>query len=98
MSERFVIPVDGCDLVGERWAGPPGGELVVLLHEGVSDRRGWREVASILAAQASVVSYDRRGFGESAVSGVPHPPQIRIVSISVPPLTEAELAEGYKEL
>ena len=69
MSERFVIPVDGCDLVGERWAGPAGGELVVLLHEGVSDRRGWREVASILAARASVVSYDRRGFGESAVSG-----------------------------
>jgi pimeloyl-ACP methyl ester carboxylesterase len=68
MSERFVIRVDGGDLVGERWAGPPGGELVVLLHEGVADRRGWREVASILSPHASVVAYDRRGFGESPVS------------------------------
>jgi hypothetical protein len=37
MSEQFTIAVDGCDLAGEPWAG--GGELV-LLHEGVADRRG----------------------------------------------------------
>jgi pimeloyl-ACP methyl ester carboxylesterase len=69
MSERFVITLDGCDLVGERWAG--GDELVVLLHEGVSDRRGWHEVAELLAPRVTVVAYDRRGYGESPVSGSP---------------------------
>ena len=38
MSERFVVARAGCDLAGERWAG--GSPLLVLLHEGVSDRRG----------------------------------------------------------
>jgi len=66
MSERFVIAADGCDLAGERWAG--GNELVLLLHEGVSDRRGWREVAGLLSPQVSIVAYDRRGYGESPVS------------------------------
>jgi hypothetical protein len=46
MGERFVIEREGCDLVGERWPG--NAPLVVLLHEGVSDRRGWREVAQRL--------------------------------------------------
>jgi pimeloyl-ACP methyl ester carboxylesterase len=66
MSEGFVVSVDGCELAGERWAG--GDELVVLLHEGVADRRGWREVASLLAPRVSVVAYDRRGYGQSPVS------------------------------
>jgi pimeloyl-ACP methyl ester carboxylesterase len=69
MSERFVIRLDGYDLVGERWAGDD--ELVVLLHEGVCDRRGWREVAGLLAPRVTVVAYDRRGYGESPVSGSP---------------------------
>jgi pimeloyl-ACP methyl ester carboxylesterase len=69
MSERFVLAREGCDLAGERWPG--GGQLVVLLHEGVSDRRGWRQVAGLLAPQATVVAYDRRGYGESAVSTAP---------------------------
>ncbi len=66
MSERFVIAREGSDLVGERWAG--GAQLVVLLHEGVSDRRGWRQVAERLAPRVTVVAYDRRGYGESRVS------------------------------
>ena len=69
MTERFVLARDGCDLVGERWPG--GAPLVVLLHEGVSDRRGWRRVAGLLAPHATVVAYDRRGYGESAVSTAP---------------------------
>jgi pimeloyl-ACP methyl ester carboxylesterase len=69
VSERFVIAREGCDLVGERWAG--GTQLVVLLHEGVSDRRGWRQVAERLAPQVTVVAYDRRGYGESRVSAAP---------------------------
>lgn len=69
MSERFVLAREGCDLAGERWPG--GAQLVVLLHEGVSDRRGWRQVAGLLAPQVTVVAYDRRGYGESAVSTAP---------------------------
>jgi len=69
MSERFVLPREGCDLAGERWPG--GAPLVVLLHEGVSDRRGWRQVAGRLAPQVTVLAYDRRGYGESAVSTAP---------------------------
>src|SRR5579863_4924996 len=69
MSERFVVTRTGCDLAGERWPG--GAPLLVLLHEGVSDRRGWRQVAQRLAPQVTVVAYDRRGYGESPVSTAP---------------------------
>jgi pimeloyl-ACP methyl ester carboxylesterase len=69
MAERLVIAREGCDLAGERWAG--GAPLVVLLHEGVSDRRGWRQVAGRLAPRVTVVAYDRRGYGESPVSTAP---------------------------
>ncbi len=67
MSERFVLSLDGCDLAGERWAGD-AGTTVVLLHEGVADRRGWHRVAELLSPQVTVVAYDRRGYGESPVS------------------------------
>jgi len=69
MSERFALARGGCDLAGERWPG--GADLVVLLHEGVSDRRGWHQVAGLLAPQVTVVAYDRRGYGESPVSTAP---------------------------
>ena len=39
MAERFDVSRDGTTLAGERWPG--GGQTVVLLHEGVADRRGW---------------------------------------------------------
>jgi pimeloyl-ACP methyl ester carboxylesterase len=68
MSERFVVSAGGCDLAGERWAGDAAGPTVVLLHEGVADRRGWHEVARRIAPRATVVAYDRRGHGESPVS------------------------------
>jgi pimeloyl-ACP methyl ester carboxylesterase len=66
MSEQIVVSRPGCELIGERWAGP--GPVVVLLHEGVTDRRGWAEVARQLSGTATVVAYDRRAFGESAPS------------------------------
>ena len=69
MSERFVFAREGCDLAGERWPG--GTPLLVLLHEGVSDRRGWHQVAERLAPQVTVVAYDRRGYGESPPSTAP---------------------------
>ena len=69
MGERFVVERVGCDLAGEPWRG--NAQLVVLLREGVSDRRGWREVAQRLAPRVTAVAYDRRGYGESAVSTAP---------------------------
>src|SRR2546429_392348 len=69
MSERFGVAREGCDLAGERWPG--GAPLLVLLHEGVSDRRGWYQVAERLAPRVTVVAYDRRGYGESPASTAP---------------------------
>ena len=69
MSERFVVAREGCDLAGERWPG--GAPLLVLLHEGVADRRGWHQVAERLAPRVTVVAYDRRGYGESPLSTAP---------------------------
>jgi pimeloyl-ACP methyl ester carboxylesterase len=51
--------VDG--IVGERRDGD--GTPVVLLHAGVADRRVWDDVVPHL--DAPVVTYDRRGFGET---------------------------------
>ncbi len=69
MGEQFAVPVDGCLLAAERWPG--GDPVVVLLHEGVADRRGWRDMASYLAPEVTVVAYDRRAFGQSPPSTVP---------------------------
>jgi pimeloyl-ACP methyl ester carboxylesterase len=69
MAERFDVSVDGVSLAGERWPG--GGQVAVLLHEGVADRRGWAEVAGLLAPELTVVAYDRRGHGQTPVSPGP---------------------------
>jgi pimeloyl-ACP methyl ester carboxylesterase len=66
-SERFEVPSGPVTLVGERWEGE--GTPVVLLHAGVADRRGWRDVPERLTAP--VVAYDRRGFGDSPPSPPP---------------------------
>ena len=64
MSMRFLVPRDDTNLVGDSWSGD--GPTVLLLHAGVSDRRSWELVAPEVSKHATVVSYDRRGFGESA--------------------------------
>ena len=63
MAERFDVSRDGTTLAGERWPGD--GPTVLLLHEGVADRRGWAEVAGLLAPELTVVAYDRRGYGQT---------------------------------
>jgi pimeloyl-ACP methyl ester carboxylesterase len=69
MAERFDVGPDGTSLAAERWPG--GGQTVVLLHEGVADRRGWAEVAGLLAPELTVVAYDRRGYGQTPPSTKP---------------------------
>jgi Predicted hydrolases or acyltransferases (alpha/beta hydrolase superfamily) len=46
-------------------------QTVLLLHEGVADRRGWAEVAGLLAPELTVVAYDRRGYGQTPPSTEP---------------------------
>lgn len=65
-SENLVVNHGSGRLVGERWPGPD--TTVVLLHAGVTDRRSWRVVSAALDGHATVVSYDRRGFGDTAPS------------------------------
>jgi pimeloyl-ACP methyl ester carboxylesterase len=69
MAEPFEVSRDGISLAGERWPG--GGQTVLLLHEGIADRRGWAEVAGLLAPELTVVTYDRRGYGQTPVSPEP---------------------------
>lgn len=68
VSETLMVHRTGADLAGERWGSR--GPVVVLLHEGVADRRSWQAVAGVLAGHAVVVTYDRRGFGQTPPSDV----------------------------
>lgn len=52
---------------------PGAGPAIVLLHSGISDRRGFNELMEHLDASIGVVAYDRRGHGHStAVGDVAH--------------------------
>lgn len=47
-------------------AGQTNARPIVLIHEGIADRRMWNREFSNLAQKYRVVRYDLRGFGESA--------------------------------
>ncbi|MBK8083718.1 MAG: alpha/beta hydrolase [Devosia sp.] len=69
MSAPFEIEFDGASLRGE---ADGFGIPVVFLHAGVADRRMWAGQMGALAAEGyHVVSYDRRGFGETETADVP---------------------------
>jgi pimeloyl-ACP methyl ester carboxylesterase len=63
---RFEVTVDGAVLAGERVG--EGGPAAALLHAGVADRRAWASLTGALSASRTVVSYDRRGFGETTTT------------------------------
>lgn len=68
MTSPFEIDFDGALIRGEA-AG--FGIPVVFLHSGVTDRRMWAEQMRQLAAEGyHVISYDRRGYGETETSDV----------------------------
>ena len=50
-------------------AGPPDGELVILIHSGVGDRRQWDGQWSRLAERFRVARPDLRGYGETPIPG-----------------------------
>ena len=47
------------------------GPAVTLIHEGIADRRMWRETLPVLEADFTVVTYDQRGFGDSTLPSGP---------------------------
>ena len=47
------------------------GPAVTLIHEGIADRRMWRETLPALEADFTVVTYDQRGFGDSTLPSGP---------------------------
>ncbi len=68
-TSPFEIPFDGAILRGE---ADGFGIPVVFLHAGVTDRRMWAEQMHALAEEGyHVVSYDRRGYGETETRDVP---------------------------
>jgi len=65
----FEIDLDGAIIRGE---ADGFGIPVVFLHAGIADRRMWAgQMREIAAAGYHVVSYDRRGFGETESPDVP---------------------------
>jgi pimeloyl-ACP methyl ester carboxylesterase len=69
LASPFEIDFDDALIRGETdGLGVP----VIFLHAGVTDRRMWAGQMRLLAAEGyNVVSYDRRGFGETESPDVP---------------------------
>ncbi len=69
MLAPFEISFDGALIRGE---ADGFGIPVVFLHSGVTDRRMWSEQMRELAAEGyHVISYDRRGYGQTETEDVP---------------------------
>ena len=69
MTTPFEIRFDGATLRGE---ADGFGIPVVFLHAGVADRRMWAEQMQVVAeAGFHVLSYDRRGHGETTTPDEP---------------------------
>jgi pimeloyl-ACP methyl ester carboxylesterase len=59
---RKATSADGTTIAYDQWGSGP---LVVIVGGAFNDRGTWTELARALAADFTVVSYDRRGRGES---------------------------------
>jgi len=76
-AESVPVEVDGHRIAVSRWSatgsGSPAAErTIVFLHAGVCDRRSWYRTAEQLTDLGTLIAYDRRGFGETAVSSGPY--------------------------
>jgi pimeloyl-ACP methyl ester carboxylesterase len=61
------IKIDGVNLEYDRIPGAAGRPTIVLLHEGLGSLAMWRDFPQRIAAAtgAEVVTYSRRGYGQS---------------------------------
>lgn len=64
----FKVKFDGADIVVHETGDGPA---LVCLHAGVADRRMFDNQHSSLSEVAKVISYDRRGFGQTISQNVP---------------------------
>lgn len=62
MTRRLVIPSGGAQVATEQ-AGQ--GPVLMFLHSGVTDRRGWSAQLQGFQGAYRVLAYDRRGFGDT---------------------------------
>src|SRR3954454_3241633 len=60
--------IDGLAVVRSPGTGP----TIVLLHAGVTDRRGWYDVAELLRDVGPRVAFDRRGHGRTPPGSAPY--------------------------
>jgi pimeloyl-ACP methyl ester carboxylesterase len=66
MQEGRVVGADGVRLATRTWAGPADGPAFVLHHGLASSRYIWDLMVPALAREATVVTFDARGHGESS--------------------------------
>jgi len=66
MQEGRVIGADGVRLATRTWSGPPDGPAYVLHHGLASSQHIWDLMVPGLARDATVVTFDARGHGESS--------------------------------
>jgi pimeloyl-ACP methyl ester carboxylesterase len=59
------LPYHGARGVELAWSEGGEGAPAILVHETATSRQIWGEMAAIVAREARVVTYDRRGWGES---------------------------------
>lgn len=78
LGPRLDVDVPGATLAAEAGGdGPP----VLLLHAGVADRRVWRPLAPHLAEDHRLISYDRRGFGDTTASAADFDPVADLLAV-----------------
>jgi pimeloyl-ACP methyl ester carboxylesterase len=66
IPEVFSYQSDGVRVAGERWAGEPGRDIVLLLHGGGQTRHSWQRTAERLARSGrTAIALDARGHGDS---------------------------------
>jgi pimeloyl-ACP methyl ester carboxylesterase len=63
--EGLAVDRGGFELWGWRSKAETAGRAVLCLHETATSSEVWRTFAEALAPRASVVAYDRRGWGRS---------------------------------
>lgn len=63
-----VAELNGAEIAYEvRGSGP----ALTLIHEGIADRRMWRETIPVFEPDFRVVTYDQRGYGDSSLPSGP---------------------------
>lgn len=69
----WMVDSGEAQLAVSRW-GDVGAPGVMALHPGVGDRRIWEACAPVWADRAGVqvITYDRRGFGDTTYRAEPH--------------------------